>query len=117
MEQLLELGVDAWLEQQFNLPPQYHLNLAKEYANISGTKISRTPIWWYRAINATDQLRQRVAFALSQIFVVSRQAGPNDEALLAYYDLLLTHAFGNVRNLLEQVTLSPAMGHLSHPDR
>ncbi|MGF2076147.1 DUF1800 family protein, partial [Enterococcus casseliflavus] len=60
-----------------------------------------------------DQLRQRVAFALSQILVVS-ESGPladNGRALSAYYDVLLKHAFGNFRDLLEDVTLSPAMGN------
>ncbi len=113
IKKLLEQGVEEWLEQQFSSVPQLHLELARQYAEASGTATNitcRRGVWWYRTLYAEDQLRQRVAFALSQVFVVSKQGGPNDEALLAYYDLLLNHAFGNFRELLEQVSLSPSMG-------
>jgi len=65
------------------------------------------------AKNHTDQLRQRVAFALSEIFVISDQntlidQHPDGQAY--FYDILSNNAFGNFRTLLEQVTLSPAMG-------
>jgi uncharacterized protein (DUF1800 family) len=59
-------------------------------------------------------LRQRVAFALSEILVVSDQSGGTEGAPIAlanYQDLLVDQAFGNYRDLLEQVTLSPVMGH------
>ncbi|MEN1727273.1 MAG: DUF1800 domain-containing protein [Pseudomonadota bacterium] len=78
----------------------------------------REAAWWEAAMLAPDQLRQRVAFALSQILVVSDR---HDEladhalALAFYYDLLLEHALGNYRELLEEVSLSPVMGlYLSH---
>lgn len=73
--------------------------------------------WWERVMIGEDQLRQRVAYALSQILVVSSNSdlGNEAEALCYYYDILLEHAFGNFRDLLEDVTLSPAMGfYLSH---
>lgn len=60
-----------------------------------------------------DQLRQRVAFALSEIFVVSDRNGTlygQPYALAGYYDVLVRNAFGNYRQLLEEVTLHPAMG-------
>ncbi len=60
-----------------------------------------------------DQLRQRVAFALSEIFVVSAQNGTltyQPWALASYYDMLASNAFTNYRTLLEAVTLHPAMG-------
>ncbi len=74
-------------------------------------------IWWHNVMTKEDQLRQRVAYALSQIFVVSSNSDLGDEAesLTAYYDILLSHSFGNFRDLLEEITLSPAMGfYLSH---
>ena len=116
IDQLINIGVESWLEQQFNAPPQLHLELARRYAEITGNKktnsLCRKGAWWCRTLSSKDPLRQRVAFALSQILVVSKyNGGPsNDEALLTYYDLLLNHAFGNFRELLEQVTLNPAMG-------
>ena len=68
--------------------------------------------WWQNAVTAPDQLRQRAAFALSEILVVS-DTGPlnnNGRALADYYDTLIDSAFGNFRDILKQVTLSPAMG-------
>lgn len=69
--------------------------------------------WWTHAVMAQDQLRQRVAFALSEIMVISAQPDSvNGPAVnqAAYYDVLVRNALGNFRTLLEQVTLNPAMG-------
>lgn len=68
--------------------------------------------WWHTILTAKDQLRQRVAYALSQILVVSSQSelANEAEALCYYYDLLLKNAFGNYRDLLLDISYSPAMG-------
>jgi uncharacterized protein (DUF1800 family) len=69
--------------------------------------------WWYTVVNAPDQLRQRVAFALSEIMVVSANGNSmyeHPEAMATYWDVLAEDAFGNFRQLLEDVTLNPAMG-------
>ena len=74
--------------------------------------IAKKDAWWDIAVHGADQLRQRVAFALSEIMVVS-QFGPlsdKPDGLAAYYDLLVKNAFGNFRSLLEDVTRSPMMG-------
>jgi uncharacterized protein (DUF1800 family) len=74
--------------------------------------------WWRKSLDGKDQLRQRVAYALSQILVVSHIEPPlnqRTEALAHYYDQLAYHAFGNYRDLIEVITLHPAMGvYLSH---
>jgi len=62
------------------------------------------------ALAAPDQLRQRVAFALSQILVVSGTEIYEAYGMAAYQNMLLNDAFGNYRQLLEDVTLSPVMG-------
>ena len=62
------------------------------------------------ALGGSDQLRQRVAFALSQIFVVSGTEIYEAYGMAAYQNMLLNDAFGNYRQLLEDVTLSPVMG-------
>jgi uncharacterized protein (DUF1800 family) len=70
-------------------------------------------VWWTNAVEGQDQLRQRVAFALSQILVVSSLNDALDGSSLGladYYDTLARHAFGNYRDLLEAVTLHPVMG-------
>lgn len=72
--------------------------------------------FWREAVTAPDQLRQRTKFALSQIFVISF-ADPqmNVRGLGSYYDMLGRNAFGNFRQLLEDVTLHPMMGvYLTH---
>jgi uncharacterized protein (DUF1800 family) len=65
--------------------------------------------WWQTAINGSDQLRQRVAFALSEMFVVSTQAIPG-QAIPQFHNALANDAFGNFRTIMQDVTLSPAMG-------
>ncbi len=70
--------------------------------------------FWRNAISADDQLRQRMAFALSEILVISTTV---DELLIFpesvgyYQDILTRNALGNYRDLLEEVTYSPAMGY------
>jgi uncharacterized protein (DUF1800 family) len=68
---------------------------------------------WRKFMSAPDTLRQRVVLALSEILVVSMSGmSVQWRGLMgaAYVDLLEQHAFGNYRQLLEAVTLSPAMG-------
>jgi hypothetical protein len=110
------LGYSGWIDNQIAMPPTYHLPqvLAKRSSDptlpYSSTTIYND--WWQTSITAPDQLRQRVAFALSEILVVSDNGIllDNGRALADYYDVLLDNSFGNFRNLLEAVTLSPAMG-------
>src|SRR5450631_1293935 len=65
--------------------------------------------FWKNALTANDQLRQRVAFALSEIFVVSTDM-VNARTIPSYQNLLADDAFGNFRQLLNDVATSPAMG-------
>ena len=73
--------------------------------------------WWESNIGNQDLLRQRVALALSEIMVISRNSNIGDYGvgLGDYYDVLKDHAFGNFKNLLKDVALHPMMGfYLSH---
>ena len=106
------IGFDAWLNEQFQLGPTLHLPELYNYNYYLNANASWA-VWWKRSITASDQLRQRVAFALSEIFVVSEDGAAlenQSQALSNYYDLLLRNAFGNFRQLMQEVTLSPAMG-------
>lgn len=113
------IGRDLWLAGQLVAPASSHLAryqaLEPQFSNAGNARLAA---WWEISLTGPDQLRQRVAFALSEIFVVSdqdSQLSGRQEQLAAYYDLLVDHAFGNYRDLLEAVTLSPAMGlFLSH---
>jgi uncharacterized protein (DUF1800 family) len=110
------LGYAGWIANQFSIPPTHALTnvLANPYAD--PTQPYQSPLWfntwWQNSVTAPDQLRQRVAFALSEIFVVSENSVlvNNADALSSYYDMLVNGAFGNFRALLKNVTLHPAMG-------
>ncbi len=110
------LGYAGWLTNQFSLPTNHHLPYVLANANSDPTAPYQSYLtfnaWWKQSITAPDQLRQRVAFALSEIFVVSENGTlqNNSDALSSYYDVLLDNAFGNFRALTKGVTLHPAMG-------
>ena len=74
--------------------------------------VDRVDIWFRNSLWGADQLRQRVAFALSEIMVVSQLGALQGRpfAVADYYDMLARNAFGNYRDLIEDVTLHPAMG-------
>ena len=69
--------------------------------------------WMKVAVKAPDQLRQRVAFALSEIFVVGDgdTIDHNFETKMLFYDILVNGAFGNLRPMLDDMTLHPSMAH------
>lgn len=69
---------------------------------------------WNQLFTSQDAMRKRVALALSEFFVVSLQSAEftwRSHAFAQYWDILVKNAFGNFRQLLEDVTLSPAMGY------
>ena len=121
IDNLVILGYESWLDEQFAIPTT--LQLAKltatlEAANLEANqgyakRLRRVDTWWDVVVNGEDQLRQRVAFALSQIFVISDEEAALQNTVLGvanYNDLLAEHAFGNYRELLHAVTLNPMMG-------
>ena len=119
IERLTATGYEAWLQEQMQLPRSSHLSYVDGFGlGPEPPQQHRIDGWWQIAVTGPDQLRQRVAFALSQILVVSEvdlAGSQNTRGLANYYDLLARHAFGNYRELIEEVSLSPVMGvYLSH---
>ncbi len=111
--QLEGATISAWLNAQFalntsDLPDQPILNSDGKSNN------ALAPVqaaFFQNAVTGQDQLRQRVAFALSQIFVVSQTSGVSPAyAYPPYWRIFRDNAFGNYRDLIKAVTLSPAMG-------
>ena len=105
-------GPSAWFLDQLNRPATLHLQglLTRQArgGEIRGRDFSDSV--WTAVVSADDQLRQRMAFALSQILVVGDSGLPNEPLAMAYYaDILTNNAFGNYRDILEEVTYSPAM--------
>lgn len=115
ISRLRQIGYRAWLDEQFNLTPSLQVPYLDFVAAIPEPvyQNARMEAWFRNVITGPDQLRQRVAFALSQILVVSDANGPVEvepRAVAVYYDLLTNGAFGNYRTLLGQITRNPTMG-------
>jgi uncharacterized protein (DUF1800 family) len=113
-----------WIDEQFAKPQSLHrlyINQAAADLSSVGQQLSNTNFWdswWAQALGGDDQLRQRVAFALSEIMVISfgdATLRNQTRGVASYYDMLGENAFGNFRKLLEDVTYHPMMGvYLSH---
>lgn len=127
-ESVQRLGYSRWIDAQIALPVTngQHLNfynamMAEARAsNPSAPRNANYVVFsaWKSFLSNEDQLRQRMAYALSQIFVVSLAddcLNSQPQAVASYADMLTSNAFGSYRTLLENVTRHPAMGcYLSH---
>ena len=146
VDYVASIGAEAWIDQQIALSPTYHqpyfdMIKADMEASPSGdyTNQAQSGYWinggagaggpfvsgrnyttgWIRATSAgPDQLRQRVAFALSQILVASRRGTGLFHQIRSasnYYDIFVSRAFGNFEDILLDVSMHPFMGnYLSH---
>ncbi len=123
MDELVSIGLEDWLTRAFDKPASLYLDavLAKfppdgKFFDDRGQTLPEllflaSDAFWKTAIEADDQLRQRMAYALSQLLVTSSDSdiGRAPQMMAHYMDILTAGAFGNYRDLLEQVTYSPAM--------
>ncbi len=114
-QRVIAMGPEAWIDQQLQQPASLQLPFLQQVPPpqfMFELQPDRVDIWFRNVLSGSDQLRQRVAFALSEIMVVSQLGVLGDQpyALASYYDVLAQNAFGNYRQLIEQVTLHPAMG-------
>jgi uncharacterized protein (DUF1800 family) len=107
-----QIGIDAYISEQFKVAPTLEPDIATTPTAIC-TATNLLPCqqseWWQAALTSQDQLRQRVAFALSEMFVVSSTV-LNARYITPYQSILAKDAFGNFSTLLHDVSLSPAMG-------
>ena len=133
LEELSTQSFELWINDQMQIPEMSYLDTSKivwdhfvqAYINQWGSVLIEgnediSPFsfywrmaWWHNAIHGEDLLRQKVALALSELLVVSEDSKLNADAfaLASYYDVLYKNAFGNYRDLLEEVTYHPAMGY------
>jgi len=121
IDQLVIQGYGAWLSAQFAKPIVSHVDTVKADPNLLPNPWAVTmPSLWKQYFEGDDQLRQRVGFALSQIFVVSMNNNTVGDApcgAAGYLDILNRDAFGNAKTLLRDITLNPIMGeYLSMKD-
>ena len=114
-QRVMALGVEAWVDDQLQRPASLqlpHMRNLPPREDAGQLQQDRVDIWFRIVLHGDDQLRQRVAFALSEIMVVSQQGALIQApfSLASYYDMLAENAFGNYRDLIEDVALHPAMG-------
>ena len=114
-DRVIAMGFEDWIDNQMTQPASLNLPFLQSLPIVQPMgqmNADRVDIWFRNALQGDDQLRQRVAFALSEIFVVSQIGVLNGRvySTTSYYDLLVENAFGNYRDLIEKVTLHPAMG-------
>lgn len=120
VDELLTLGAEGWFQKQKTMDKSTWDALR----DIVGTSVGDPKgapngrewipeLFLETAQNSPDQLRHRIAYVLSQLFVVSTRTdlGHRDNAFTTYWDTLASHAFGNFRDLLENITTHPTMGH------
>ena len=128
VDHIVALGsADAWISEQFGLTDSSYADLktravATNYCSAMATTaqavcnrdyLSSTPVameFYSHGARGNDQLRQRVAWALSQLIVASDFEVHSTAGLAAFNQILLDNAFGNYRDILQAVTLNPYMG-------
>ena len=133
LEELSTQSYEVWIDDQMQIPEMSYVDTSKMVWNhfvqayidqwgsvliegnedISPFSFYWRMAWWHNVIHGEDLLRQKVALALSELLVVSEDSKLNADAfaLASYYDVLYKNAFGNYRDLLEEVTYHPAMGY------
>jgi uncharacterized protein (DUF1800 family) len=130
---LSKIGYTTWMNEQFSAPATLHEPAVEQALILNNAPCAASDLkcnaalfvqnnqqetyvqqsFWQQAMTGNDQLRQRVKYSLSEIFVISstNPAVANmPRGMANYYDLLGADAFGNFRQLLEDVTLNPMMG-------
>ena len=102
------------LSEEFAKPPSYILPFVMDYTddNEGVQHRSYSAAFWNAMVDGDDQLRQRMVFALSQITVISDlNMGDRPRMNAHYVDTLYKHAFGNYKELLKEITYTPAMAN------
>ncbi|MFO1214481.1 MAG: DUF1800 domain-containing protein [Burkholderiaceae bacterium] len=126
VDRVMAIGYAAWIDEQLAKPATSHrayweaadaaIQAASPGSNAWQDQVFES--FWKQALSGEDQLRQRMAYALSQIFVISMQdgsVGDNPRAVAAWLDMLGDKGLGRYRDLLEAVSRHPLMGmYLSH---
>jgi uncharacterized protein (DUF1800 family) len=107
VSQVQQIGFAPFLEVQLTAPNSTYPPPLSTDTNL--TKVQNQ--FWINAVNDSDQLRQRVAFALNEIWVVSQNKVSDPTGYTNYMQALTNDALGNYYDVMKDVTLTPAMGH------
>lgn len=138
IDSVAKLDFETWIDQQFGeassyirpMLPEIYDTLFQRHLIAGGDSLDFPSLptsehfdyaWWQINMTNDDLLRQRVAFALSEIFVISFKSnlGGYGEGVASYYDMLADNSFRNFKDLMTDVSLHPCMGvfltHLNNP--
>ena len=115
-EAVEDMGYARWIEAQIDAPYTPYLDRLRAMTDPHRDEV--TDLFWEAAVEGEEQLRARVAYALSNMVTVSLrmdQFWDHPETYAHYYDALMDQALGNYADLIREVSMSPAMGlYLSH---
>jgi uncharacterized protein (DUF1800 family) len=113
IQNVQNIGIDAYITSQFNTAdtplPDIPSPLPAICLSANTPTVCEESEWWQTALTGNDQLRQRVAFALSEIFVISSDTD-NATTITYYHNTLAQDGFTNFSTIMKDVTLSPGMG-------
>jgi len=112
IQHVQQVGLDGYITEQFKVPPTLLADIPASptaICTVSATTPCEQSEWWQTVLTGPDQLRQRVAFALAEMFVVSTDSD-NARAVTPYQNILAKDAFTNFATIMNDVSLSPAMG-------
>lgn len=134
MKEFVKMTPEKWIDEQMKKTPpnmlekttqmrkesrDYVISLGYDFKD--DTVITRSEYfnlaWWRHNLENQDYLKQKLAYAYSQIFVISSVVDVGEFAygMASFYDILLKHTVGNFKDLLLEVSLHPSMGfYLSH---
>ncbi len=100
-----QVGAQAYLEEQFNLPESVFPN------GIASSQNEMIDQFFWHKLRGQDQVRQRVVYGLSEVIVISRNKNYYPNMLIPYVNILSRNAFGNYKDLLKEMTLDASMGN------
>jgi uncharacterized protein (DUF1800 family) len=113
IQNVQNIGIDAYITSQFNTPytplPNIPTPLPAVCLSSNTPTVCEESEWWQVALTGNDQLRQRVAFALSEIFVISSDS-VNATTITYYHNMLAQDAFTNYSTIMHDVSTSVGMG-------
>lgn len=123
-QRIRRIGLRVWLNEQFNepYPTIPYPDLVLQPTNVPSTCDSTCQRDYYtmylpqrwlfqEAFYGNAQLRHRIAWALSQLWVISGVDTQQASYMVTYHKILAKHSFGNYRNLMQEMTLNPGMGN------
>ena len=107
VNQVQQTGFDTFLQSQFAAQASRYPTPAATDSGVGNVQTA----FFLNAVNGPDQLRQRVAFALNEIWVVSANKVNDPTGYTNYMTALSKDALGNYYDVMKDITLTPAMGH------